>query len=159
MGWNPKRPLVIMIHMRNLKGMGLGNPLFWDNEKNIPGMWGDRTKMQWLSAVRWDSVRQQWQENVQQRRVACCRPNSPVLLQVVCDVQKWPTHHTPGWSESFSRLSRRDLDQVCCRKTVLLPSYFSIHHVEYATQSCDQKKQITYFTVLWSYRCTQEVTE
>ena len=94
-----------------------------------------------MSGVRWDSARQQWQENVQQRRLACCRPNSPVLLQVICDVQKWPTHHTPEWSEPFSRLSRRDLDQACSRKTALLPSYFTIHHVEYVTQSCRQRKK------------------
>jgi len=93
-----------------------------------------------MSAVRWESAGQQWQKNVQQRRLACCRPNSPVLLLVVCDVQKWPTHHTPGWSESFSRLRRRDLDQACSRKTALPLSFFTIHHVEYVTQSCEQKK-------------------
>lgn len=44
-----------------------------------------------MCSVTWDCARQQWQENVQQGRVACCRLNSSVFQHVVCNVQKWPT--------------------------------------------------------------------
>ena len=64
--------------------------------------------------------------------------------------------HQADLSPSQDEAEEISVDQACSTKTVLLASYFTIHHVEYVIRSCHQKKQSTYFTAPWSYGYTQE---